>query len=257
MIPFHDVDWSRVPDHALGANVRVEIQLPAGMALESVDGDRPAEDARIVFYSEATPLYASVDMIRLKGQGYLDRVPEGALYLLSFHLSSRLDDMLLFDEGEKFRAAETDAATRRRFRFYERAKSEWTSARAALDLFRQISGGRAVTSTSKTLADFTYSENGPNAKLILPLIQAFTKEAEEWLQAVRSGGAADYQSPSLAVAVKGGWNPGDTAAGIGRGWTIGGATLNHREEPVRVGNSWSRPARYGLPSSYTTLVFWR
>ena len=49
MIPFHDVDWSRVPDHALGANVRVEIQLPAGMALESVDGDRPAEDARIVF----------------------------------------------------------------------------------------------------------------------------------------------------------------------------------------------------------------
>jgi hypothetical protein len=233
---------SHVPANPIGLNAKVQLRLPKELPLEAADGSRLAEDVQLTFYQEAVPLYASVDYLQIKAQGLIDSMPEAALYMMSYAASTQIDAMVQFDPVKKF----PDRTVQRYF-FWLRAKTEWAAAMAVIEIFRGLVAHRGTSAMRKTLADFSL-DLGPMANIISSargMIRDLTDQANVWRSAVFSGGAPDYEHPFPLAAVKGGWNPNDNAAGIGRGWNAGFSTLNERTPLHRSGNSVSRPERTG------------
>ena len=69
-----------------------------------------------------------------------------------------------------------------------------------------------------------------------------------WLDALYSGGAAGFQNLSPQSGVKSGTNTSEPG-GIGRGWIVGGPTMNRREKSSISNGSKTRPRRgYGRGS---------
>lgn len=240
------------PAQQIGRNARIEINLPSGLPIEAADGSRLSGDQQIVFYSEANPVYASVDMIFLKGGEIVAQIPEASLYLLSFLHSTGTDDEILFDIQERFKDRTT-----RQYRFFARALAEYTACKVLLDIMRNAFADHALTSVRKALADFSIdtSSQGFVLRNFGSYMKEMRQELNSWRSAVYSGGAADHDAPRPQSAVKAGWNMNDNTPGIGRGWSVNGTTLNQRFDGERSGKTMSRGYRYADPRFYTTLIW--
>lgn len=248
------------PTTTIGQNTRVELCIDKMTnKLRAADGSTlqagKGKDRwkKLVFYTEATPMYASVDYILLKAGEWLEEIPEAAIYMMGFTASTLIDDMLLWDPDEKFKN-KTDTQA---YKFFVRARAEWASCMAILRLLRGLITHRGTNATRKILADFSV-DTGAMSNILQsarPWIKDLTAECEGWKRAVYTGGAADYMSVSPLAAVKSGSNSYSNAIGIGRGWEVGGYTLNRREAAVSQGNSWSRPVRYSHPKYYTSIDY--
>lgn len=247
-----DIDPSYAPVNVLGINTRAELFIDKEVPIRAADGATWDTDFKLVFYTEANPMYASVDYILLKGGEFLEDIPEAAIYLMGFTASTLVDDMILFDPNEMFKDK-----TSQRWYFFNRARTEAAACNAILKLFRGVIASRGTSAGRKALADFSI-DTGPLGNLLQsarPFLRDLTDECLWWRNILYSGGAPDHDRPMPKAAVKSGYNPKDNAAGIGRGWEVGGATLNERTAATRHGNSWTRPVRYGHPKYYSSVYY--
>lgn len=252
LAPFTGSGPGYTPTTILGPNTKVEIKIPKTLlGLQAEDDGVLAADYSFVFYTEATPMYASVDYIYLKGGEVFMNVPEHAVYLMGFAASTQVDDILLFDPDEKF----TDK-TSQSWRLFNRARAEYASCKAILGFLRLAIASKGLGAGRKMLADFSIDAGSLSSIMTTarPLLQEMNQQCKYWEQAMFSGGAADFTAPGMKTAVKSSSNTNDNTVGIGRGWVVGGSTLNTREEAVKSEGSWSRPTRYG-ESRYYVSVF--
>ena len=110
---------------------------------------------------------------------------------------------------------------------------------------RATLANRGLNAGRRTLADFTIDLSG-QANLISQaksFADEMASECKYWLDALYSGGAADFQNPNPQSGVKSGTNP-DEPGGIGRGWIVGGSTMNKRERSSISGGTKTRPRRH-------------
>lgn len=251
MAIFIDIDPNYSPVNEIGVNARVQLDISKLSTIKSTDGSGLNKDYSFVFYSEATPLYASVDYLLLKAGEVIGDLPEAALYLMSFTASTMVDDMILFDIDKKF----TDKTTRQ-YKFFNRARTEYAACIAIQSLLRGIITNRGTTATRKTLADFSIdtASMGNLLQIARTYLNDLRENCKFWETALYSGGAADHMRPQPQTAVRGVAANNDNTAGIGRGWETGGGwTLNAREVSMRAGGSWSRPVRFSSPRHYTSI----
>ena len=237
------IDFSAFPDPAtrLGYNKRVTVDINRILfEIKALDGTSLTRDHQIIFYTEATPLYTTVDHILLEGGEVLEALPDAAIYLEAYASSSFIDDMLLFDPDVHFPDKTTQS-----YLMFRRARQEFAKCMAIRNMLRAILGSRGLSAGRRTLADFTIDLSG-QANLIAQARSFANDMADQcrfWLSAIYSGGAADFQNPNPQSGVKSGTNPNESA-GIGRGWITGGSTLNNRETSVISDGTKTRPRRY-------------
>lgn len=239
------------PTTILGSNVRAEIKIPKTLlGLQAEDNGVLAADYSFVFYTEATPMYASVDYIYLKAGELFMNIPEHAIYLMGYTASTLVDDLVMFDPDEKFQDKTTQS-----WYLFNRARTEWVSCRAILGFFRMAIASKGLGAGRKMLADFSIDSGALSSIMTTarPLLQEINEQCRYWEQAMFSGGAYDFMAPSMKTAVKSALNTNDNTAGIGRGWTVGGMTLNQRDVSVRAEGSWTRPVRYSDPRYYVSV----
>lgn len=217
------------PTTELGVNKKVRVVIDASSwGITAADGSKLDKDISLVFYTEATPMYTSIDHVLLEGGEVLEALPDSAIYLEIYSASSQIDSMILFDPDIKFADKTTQS-----YLFFRRARQELARCLATRNLLRAILGSRGLNSGRRTLADFTVDLSG-QANLIAQARSFASETADQcrfWLKAVHSGGARDFEFSSPRSAVKSGLNVNEPG-GIGRGWLIGGKTLNSREDAV-------------------------
>jgi hypothetical protein len=237
------IDFSAFPDPAtrLGFNKRVTVDINRLLfEIKAADGTPLTRDTNIIFYTEATPLYTTVDYILLQGGEVLEALPDAAIYLEAYASSSFVDDILLYDPGVKF-----PDKTSQNYIMFRRARQEFATCYAIRNMLRAVLGSRGLSAGRRTLADFTIDLSG-QANLISQARSFANDMADQcrfWLNAIYSGGAADFESPGAQSGVKSGTNSNEQA-GIGRGWITGGNALNRRENSVISNGTKTRPRRY-------------
>ena len=237
------IDFSSFPDPAtrLGFNKRITVDINRLVwEIKAADGTSLTRDHQIIFYTEAMPLYTTVDYVLLEGGEVLEALPEAAIYLEIYATSSFIDDMLLFDPDVKF-----PDKTSQNYLMFRRARLEFAKCMAIRNMLRAILGSRGLNAGRRTLADFTIDLSG-QANLISQARSFANDMAEQcrfWLSAIYGGGAADFQSPGMQAGVKSGTNANEPG-GIGRGWVVGGPSMNRREPSTITDGSKTRPRRY-------------
>ena len=232
---------------ALTSNLRIEVKLKKTPATGSFnilsdDGDALSQASTVVFFTTATPMYATVDYVLMCGGELLEALPEVAIWQYIYSASRWIDDILLFDPDTKFPDQST---TNQSWMFFQRARVEFVKCKACRDVMRTALANRGLSAGRRTLADFTIDLSS-QANLISQarsFANEMSSECKYWLDAIYSGGAADFQFPSLKTAVKSGTNTNE-AGGIGRGWVVGGPTMNRREQSQISNGSKTRPRRY-------------
>jgi len=225
---------------AIGQNKRVELRIDKDSGIKTADGVAPSADISIVFYTEATPVYASVDYILLQGGDVIGTLPEAAIYLEIYAASTLVDDILLFDVDTKFPGQSSQA-----WSFFRRARQEFVTCKTIADLLKAIISSKATGSGRRTLADFTV-DLGSQANLLSQARGYLTDVIDcyiHWRKVLYSGASADFDKLKPTSAVKSGTNVNEQS-GIGRGWITGGPTLNSRESSyVRDNSTKNRPRR--------------
>ena len=237
------IDFSAFPDPAtrLGYNKRVTVDINRLLfEIKAADGTPLTRDTQLIFYTEATPLYTTVDYILLQGGEVLEALPDAAIYLEAYAASSFVDDILLFDPDVKFPDKTSEG-----YIFFRRARQEFATCYAIRNMLRAVLGSRGLNAGRRTLADFTIDLSG-QANLISQASSFANNMADQcryWMSALYSGGAADFESPGAQAGVKSGTNPNEPG-GIGRGWIVGGNAMNRRENSVISNGTKTRPRRY-------------
>lgn len=237
------IDFDEFPEPAtdLGENKRVQVQLrPTVFNITATDGTELTSTETLIFYTHADPVYASVDQILIEGGEIVEELPEATIYLQTYQVSTQLDGMLLFTESQKF----TDTSTQA-YLFWRRARMEYVKCKVLADLLRAIIGSKGAQSGRRTLADFTIDLSSQSN--LFAQAKAYLGNLRElcrfWLNAVYSGGQADFAMPMAVSAVKSGSNLFEPT-GIGRGWIPGGPTMNAREPSyIHQNNTKNRPRR--------------
>ena len=232
---------------ALTNNKRIQLKLvksgSSAFTIKAADGDVLSQNSTIVFFTVATPMYTTVDAVYLAGGDVVEELPEIAIWQMIYSSSTKIDDMLLFDPNVKFTDQST---TNQNWVFFRRARAEFVKCMAIRDTLRAALSSRGMSAGRRTLADFTIDLSG-QANLISQarsFANDMASECRYWLDAIYSGGAADFQNLSPGSAVKSGSVSGQ--GNIGRGWIVGGSTMNSREgsQQGTLNNS-SRPRRRG------------
>lgn len=237
------IDLSQFDDPItrLGYNKRVTVDLTRlDFDITAADGTTLTTEKKLIFYTEATPLYTTIDHVLLEGGEILEALPDAAIYLEIYAASTFIDDMLLFDPDVKL-----PDKTSQNYLMFRRARQEFAKCMAIRNMMRAILATRGLSAGRRTLADFTVDLSG-QANLISQARSFANDMADQcrfWLSAIYSGGSADFQNPNPQAAVKSGTNP-DEPGGIGRGWLVGGPTLNRREQSTISNGTKSRPRRY-------------
>lgn len=228
---------AETPTTELGNNRRIQIKIhPTSFGVFGEDGEQLAAQDQFVFYTHAEPICASVEYILLNGGEIIESLPEAAIYLMSFANSTMVEDMLLYDPS---------TLTGEHATFYNRAKAEFTKCKTVADLLRAVISSRGTSIGRKSLADFSIDTSAMGNLLTQArgYLGEFVDCYKWWQTVLYSGGAADHMFPGPQSAVKAGYNP--NTAGIGRGWLEGGLTLDQKEIPQQVGDTWHRVRRYG------------
>jgi hypothetical protein len=230
----------------LANNQRIQVKINlVGSTLFTIkasDGDALSQASTKVFYTVASPMYSSVDTVLLCGGDVLEQLPEVAVWQMIYAASTWVDDSLLFDPDVKF---PDQSNSNQNWKFFQRARMEFTKCKAIRDILRAALASRGMNAGRRTLADFTIDLSS-QANLISQA-RSFAGEMNDecryWMDAMFSGGAADFQNPRPTSAVKSGNNPNESG-GIGRGWVVGGPTLNRREPSTISNGTKNRPRRY-------------
>jgi hypothetical protein len=247
-MPIYTYDDTANPVTELGDNRRIQVTInPLTFNVSAADGTTLDATNRLVFYTHATPVYASVEYILLNGGEMLEGLPEAAVYLMSFAQSTLVDQMILHDPADI-----TDSL---QLRYFNRAKAEFVKCKAAADMLRAVVSSRGTSVGRKTLADFSIDTSALGN--LLSQARAYLSEFADcykfWQTVLYAGGRADHFLPEPQSAVKAGHN--SNAAGIGRGWIVGGTTLNNRESTYLSGDTYSRPRAFGSPLTAGQGVF--
>lgn len=243
------IDFSAFPDPAtrLGFNKRITVDINRILfEIKAADGTPLTRDHQFIFYTEATPMYTTVDHVLLEGGEVLEALPDAAIYLEVYAASSFIDDILLFDPNIKFPDKSSQA-----YIMFRRARQEFAKCMAIRNMLRAILGSRGLSAGRRTLADFTIDFSG-QANLIAQARSFSNDMADQcrfWMSAIFSGGMADFASPGAQSGVKSGTNPHETA-GIGRGWITGGNSMNRREGSIIQHGTKTRPRRYSSRGSF-------
>ena len=232
---------------ALTNNLRVQVKLKISpdtgfFNIMSDDGDALSQASTTVFFTTATPMYATVDYVLMCAGELMESLPDVAVWQMIYSASTWIDDQLLFDVDTKFPDQST---TNQSWMFFQRARTEFVKCKAIRDTMRTVLANRGLSAGRRTLADFTIDLSG-QANLISQarsFANEMSSECKYWLDALYSGGAADFQFPSLKTAVKSGTNTSEPG-GIGRGWVVGGPSMNKREQSQISNGSKTRPRRY-------------
>jgi hypothetical protein len=242
------------PVTELGDNRRIQLTIFKNSTLRADDGTPLSADVNLVFYTVATPVYASVEYIQLMGGEVVENLPEAAVYLMSFANSLLVDDMLLFDANARFPDQNSED-----YKFFARGRAEFVKCKTIADLMRAILATKGTMASRRTLADFTIDLGSQDN--LLGQARGYLSDAIDcykyWQTVLFSGGAADHNLPGPKSAVKSGINANEQA-GIGRGWVVNGPALNAREDVyITGGNSKSRPRRgYAGPGGYVRNPYW-
>lgn len=241
------IDFNELPEpvNSLGNNKRVKVTIKkTEFNITAVDGTTLSRDFTLVFYTHADPVYATVEYIGLEGGEIIEALPEASIYLESYAESLKINDMLLFDPDERF-----PDQTTQNYAFFRRARTEFVKCKVIGNMIKAILSSRGLGAGRRTLADFTIDLSS-QANLIAQargMISDMGESCRYWWQAIVSCGSADFQAPSPQSAVKSGTNPYEQGA-IGRGWVVGGPTMNAREEGyIRADGAKSRPRRGWSP----------
>lgn len=239
------------PTTPIGMNARASLTIPGFRKIEAVDGSKLTKKPQLVFYMECDPMYATVDYILLKAGEMIGELPEHAIYIAGFVGSTQVQDILLFNVEQKFK----NRKNTEQYKFFNRARVEYASCQAVLMLLRGIINERGTSATRKTLADFTIDRGALSNifQSIRPYMKDLTEECMWWRSVLFAGGKADHHLPKPQSAVKAGSNTKSNAIGIGRGWAVGGSTLNTRTTALKSGDSWTRPVRTYEPRFYSTI----
>lgn len=231
---------------ALSENQRIEVKLTVDdFNIKASDGNDLSQASTVVFYTTASPMYASVDYVLMCGGELMESLPEVAVWLYIYAASRMVDDILLFNVDTKFPDQST---TNQSWMFFQRARMEFVKCSACKNVMRTALANRGLSAGRRTLADFTIDLSG-QANLISQarsFANEMSSECRYWLDALYSGGAADFQNIAPQTGVKSG-NVGGQG-NIGRGWVVGGSAMNSREGNSRrqgTLNDSSRPRRRG------------
>lgn len=234
---------------ALSQNKRIQVKLLSSgsseFGIRADDGDTLSRDSTIVFFTQASPMYTTVDYVYLEGGDVIEAIPEVAIWQMIYAASTKLDSMLLFDPDVKF---PDQSESNEAWIFFRRARTEFVKCMAIRDVMRAALSSRGLSAGRRTLADFTIDLSG-QANLIAQARSFANDMADQcrfWLDALYSGGAADFQNLSPKTGVKGANVDGD--GNIGRGWIVGGGSMVGREGGSRAQgtlNNNNRPRRRG------------
>jgi len=233
---------------ALANNQRIQIKLKVSpetgfFNIAASDGDTLSRAATVVFYTTASPMYTTVDYVLMCGGELAEALPEVAIWQRIYAASTWIDDVLLFDVSTKF---PNQSSSNQNWMFFRRARTELAKCKALRDLMRATLANRGLSAGRRTLADFTIDLSG-QANLISQarsFANEMSSECKYWLDALYSGGAADFQNPNPQSGVKSGTNTSE-AGGIGRGWIVGGTSMNRREPSTISNGTKTRPRHYG------------
>lgn len=235
---------------ALSQNQRIQVKLKKAPAtgsfnIKSEDGDSLSQESTTVFFTVASPMYATVDYALMCGGELMEAMPEVAVWQRIYAASTWVDDTLLFDPDVKF---PDQSSSNQSWMFFQRARMELVKCKACRDVMRIALANRGLSAGRRTLADFTIDLSG-QANLISQarsFANEMASECKYWLDALYSGGSADFQNLSPKSAVKGA--DVDGQGNIGRGWIVGGSSMNSREQGSRrqgALNNSNRPRRHG------------
>ena len=235
---------------ALSQNQRIQVKLTKApetgyFDITSVDGDTLSTASTTVFFTVASPMYATVDYVLMCGGELMESLPEVAIWQRIYAASTWIDDVLLFNPDVKF---PNQTSTNQSWMFFQRARMELAKCKACRDIMRAALANRGLSAGRRTLADFTIDLSG-QANLISQarsFANEMASECQYWLDALYSGGAADFQNLGPKSGVKGANVDGQ--GNIGRGWAVGGSSMNGREGGSRrqgTLNNSNRPRRRG------------
>jgi hypothetical protein len=229
----------------LAQNLRVEVKLTLDdFDILAADGDALSQASTTVFFTTASPMYTTVDYVLLSCGELAEALPDVAVWLMIYSASTWIDDILLFDPDVKF---PDQSDSNQNWQFFQRARMELAKCKACRDIMRSALANRGLSAGRRTLADFTIDLSG-QANLISQarsFANEMSSQCQYWLDALYSGGAADFQNLSPQSGVKSGKNTSEPG-GIGRGWIVGGPTMNRREKSTISNGSKTRPRRgYG------------
>jgi len=235
---------------AFSQNLRIQVKLKMAPETETFDikasdGSALSQESTTVFFTVASPMYATVDYVEMCGGELMEALPDVAVWQAIYSASTWIDDNLLFDVDAKFPDQSTDNQT---WMFFQRARMEFVKCKACRDVMRTALANRGLSAGRRTLADFTIDLSG-QANLISQarsFADSMNSECQRWLDALFSGGAADFQNLGPKSAVKSGNVPGQ--GNIGRGWIVGGSNMNRKEGGSRrqgTLNNANRPRRRG------------
>jgi len=223
------------PTTELGNNKRVKIDLrPSTFTILATDGSILRTAFNFIFYTHATPVYTDVDHIQIQGGDLFEDLAPALLYLHAYASSTRIDDMMLFDPSAQF----TDETTQA-FMFFRRARMEFVTCKATADLIRAIITSKGTRSGRRTLADFTIDLSS-QANLLAQsrgYLGDLLEACNYWQEAVFSMGQADFELVEAESGQKS-LNSTALATDTGRGWVVGGPTLNSRERGPRGKRVW-------------------
>jgi hypothetical protein len=241
-----EIDLPAAASSTLAQNLRVQVKLTTDdFTIKSAAGYGLSQDSTTVFYTDADPMYTTVDYVEMCGGELMEALPDVAVWLAIYSASTWIDDNLMFDVDVKFPDQSTD---NQEWMFFQRARMEFVKCKACRDVMRTALANRGLSAGRRTLADFTIDLSG-QANLISQarsFADSMNDECRYWLDALFSGGAADFQNLSPKSAVKSANIDGQ--GNIGRGWIVGGANMNRKERTSRrqgTLNNSSRPRRRG------------
>jgi len=229
---------------AINQRIQVKLNMTASpeFTVKAADGDELTQNSTIVFFTTASPMYTTVDYVFLSCGELAESLPEVAVWQMIYSASTWINDVLLFDPNVKFADQST---TNQSWMFFQRARMELAKCRACRDIMRSALANRGLSAGRRTLADFTIDLSG-QANLISQarsFASEMASQCQYWLDALYSGGAADFQNLSPQSGVKSGTNTSEPG-GIGRGWIVGGSSMNRREKSTISNGSKTRPRRY-------------
>jgi len=218
-------------------NIALSVVLPKGLKLKN--GQMLYDDTTFTFVSEITPYYASVDIVRLVGGAYTNKIPDLTIASMVFNVSQQADSHSYLMPATPQTTDPTDPQVRKMNLFLD-ARQNWVSNVSAASLVQNvwdILGARG----SKTLGNFSNERlAGVSSDGVPQLVQSLRKEADKWRIVMNSGADVGFGGH-----VKGGWGAKalyDVDAPAGRTWAVTGMGANAKS--VAGYGSSGKPVKY-------------
>jgi hypothetical protein len=188
-----DGSVAEIPSNQLYYNNIVTVTLASGIM--ATDGTALTNGYSFTFMTEITPAYTDYNKVMLEAGSVITDVTKDVVYMAILEASLEADQLTFVDTIE-------NAA------FYQHARREWTTCKAAAILASNIRS--QLTAQSKTLGDFSVTYNPAGIDDLLDRIISCIKR---WEPQLMTGGMGTQGPVNF---IKGANDPDRPV--IGRGW---------------------------------------